>query len=147
MKGNTSKAYAYSRGAARINLSNGAVDWNWRPNFNGTVNGITAASDNSTVHAAGYFTELNNQRAFRLAALNGSDASNIKWEWEPSLKLNITDRIVYAFQFDVQDAGLDRVGLAVPDHLIANYSKNGYGRISSSISKYGGDWRGSAPER
>lgn len=140
VKGNTSKAYAYSRGAARINLSNGAVDWNWRPNFNGTVNGITAASDNSTVHAAGYFTELNNQRAFRLAALNGSDASNIKWEWEPSLKLNITDRIVYAFQFDVQDAG-STVWTGGADHLIANYSKNGYGRISSSISKYGGDWQ------
>ena len=140
VKGNTSKAYAYSRGAARIKLSNGAVDWNWRPNFNGTVNGITAASDNSTVHAAGYFTELNNQRAFRLAALNGSDASNIRWEWEPSLKLNITDRIVYAFQFDVQDAG-STVWTAGADHLIANYSKNGYGRISSSISKYGGDWQ------
>ena len=140
VKGNTSKAYAYSRGAARIKLSNGAVDWNWRPNFNGTVNGITAASDNSTVHAAGYFTELNNQRAFRLAALNGSNASNIKWEWEPSLKLNITDRIVYAFQFDVQDAG-STVWTGGADHLIANYSKNGYGRISSSISKYGGDWQ------
>ena len=140
VKGNTSKAYAYSRGAARIKLSNGAVDWNWRPNFNGTVNGITAASDNSTVHAAGYFTELNNQRAFRLAALNGSDASNIRWEWEPSLKLNITDRIVYAFQFDVQDAG-STVWTGGADHLIANYSKNGYGRISSSISKYGGDWQ------
>ena len=140
VKGNTSKAYAYSRGAARINLSNGAVDWNWRPNFNGTVNGITAASDNSTVHAAGYFTELNNQRAFRLAALNGSNASNIKWEWEPSLKLNITDRIVYAFQFDVQDAG-STVWTAGADHLIANYSKNGYGRISTAISKYGGDWQ------
>ena len=140
VKGNTSKAHAYSRGAARIKLSNGAVDWNWRPNFNGTVNGITAASDNSTVHAAGYFTELNNQRAFRLAALNGSDASNIRWEWEPSLKLNITDRIVYAFQFDVQDAG-STVWTGGADHLIANYSKNGYGRISSSISKYGGDWQ------
>ncbi|WP_424825054.1 fibrinogen-like YCDxxxxGGGW domain-containing protein [Rothia mucilaginosa] len=140
VKGNTSSAYAYARGAARIKLSNGAVDWNWRPNFNGTVNGITAASDNSTVHAAGYFTELNNQRAFRLAALNGSDASNIKWEWEPSLKLNITDRIVYAFQFDVQDAG-STVWTGGADHLIANYSKNGYGRISSSISKYGGDWQ------
>lgn len=140
VKGNTSSAYAYARGAARIKLSNGAVDWNWRPNFNGTVNGITAASDNSTVHAAGYFTELNNQRAFRLAALNGSNASNIKWEWEPSLKLNITDRIVYAFQFDVQDAG-STVWTAGADHLIANYSKNGYGRISSSISKYGGDWQ------
>lgn len=140
VKGNTSKAYAYSRGAARIKLSNGAVDWNWRPNFNGTVNGITAASDSSTVHAAGYFTELNNQRAFRLAAMKGSDASNIKWEWEPSLKLNITDRIVYAFQFDVQDAG-STVWAGGADHLIANYSKNGYGRISSSISKYGGDWQ------
>ena len=140
VKGNTSKAHAYSRGAARIKLSNGAVDWNWRPNFNGTVNGITAASDNSTVHAAGYFTELNNQRAFRLAALNGSDASNIKWEWEPSLKLNITDRIVYAFQFDVQDAG-STVWTAGADHLISNYSKNGYGRISTAISKYGGDWQ------
>ena len=140
VKGNTSKAYAYSRGAARIKLSNGAVDWNWRPNFNGTVNGITAASDNSTVHAAGYFTELNNQRAFRLAALNGSDASNIRWEWEPSLKLNITDRTVYAFQFDVQDAG-STVWTAGADHLIANYSKNGYGRISTAISKYGGDWQ------
>ena len=140
VKGNTSKAYAYSRGAARFKLSNGAVDWNWRPNFNGTVNGITAASDNSTVHAAGYFTELNNQRAFRLAALNGSDASNIRWEWEPSLKLNITDRIVYAFQFDVQDAG-STVWTAGADHLIANYSKNGYGRISTAISKYGGDWQ------
>ena len=140
VKGKGSESHSYSRGAARIKLSTGLVDRSWRPVFNGTVNGISAAEDNSVVHAAGYFTQLNNQRAFRLAALSGKDASSLNWEWDPSLQLAITDKIVYAFQFDVQDAG-NTVWSAGADHLISNYRKDNHQRIYSSITKYGGDFQ------
>ena len=140
VKGNTSKNPAYARGGARIKLSDGSVDWKWRPKFNGTVNGINAAADNSTVHAAGYFSEVSGSSAFRLAALNGADATPINWEWKPSLEARPGARYMWGFQFDVQDTGAD-VWTGGTEHMIAQYSKNGYARKSSAITREGGDFQ------
>lgn len=140
VKGNTSKSLAYARGGARIKLSDGSVDWKWRPKFNGTVNGISAAADNSTVHAAGYFSEVSGSSAFRLAALSGTDATPITWHWQPSLEGKGYRNTMWGFQFDVQDTGSD-VWTAGTEHMIAQYNKNGYDRKSTAITREGGDFQ------
>lgn len=139
VKGNTAKNLVYSRGATRIKVADGSVDTNWRPKFNGTVNGLSAATDNSTVHAAGYFSEVSGQRAFRLAALKGANATPLTWEAKPSYVPRDTSRM-WHFHFDVQDTGQD-VWAGGSEHIIAQYSKSDYSRKSSSITKAGGDFQ------
>ncbi|GAA1746365.1 hypothetical protein GCM10009794_09530 [Rothia terrae] len=140
VKGNTSDVYTFSRNAARFNLKTGSVDWKWRPNFNGTVNGITAAADGSSVHTAGYFSTLNGKEAWKLAALNSTDGQMLApWNWQLSYSTKEASPRT-GFQFDVEDAG-DTVFAGGAEHLISQYAKGSYARLNSSITKSGGDFQ------
>lgn len=128
----------YARNMARYNIKTGAIDWKFRPVFNGTVNGVSASEDGSTVYAAGYFGTVNNETAKRLAALNTSDGSRTaNWDWELSYPDN---RAIGGFQFDVQDAG-SSVFAGGAEHLIAQYNASNFARMSSSITRDGGDFQ------
>ncbi|WP_346846192.1 fibrinogen-like YCDxxxxGGGW domain-containing protein [uncultured Rothia sp.] len=131
------KSTVYAKHAVRFNLETNTVDKNWRPEFNGTVNAINAAEDGQSVFAAGYFSELKKQPAFKLASINSTDGSMYKpWEWEQSIVLARG-----GWQFDVQDAG-NTVWAGGTEHLIAAYDKNNdYARVSSAITKPGGDFQ------
>ncbi|MEX3611251.1 fibrinogen-like YCDxxxxGGGW domain-containing protein [Rothia sp. LK2588] len=136
--GHTSDVAAFARNAARIKLSNGGVDWQWRPNFNGTVNGLNASDDGQNVFAAGYFSTLGGETAYKLATINPVDGSRLReWTWKLSFNL-IGDQT--GFQFDVQDSG-DTVFTGGSEHIIAQYSKADYSRLSSAITKSGGDFQ------
>ncbi|WP_326503500.1 fibrinogen-like YCDxxxxGGGW domain-containing protein [Rothia nasimurium] len=139
VKGSTSDVYAYSRNVARFRLSNNSVDWNWRPIVNGTVNGVSASDEGVTI--GGYFSTVNNQRAWKLAYLSTSEgAIGQKWEWKLSHRAaNPTLRD--GFQFDVQDAG-DSIWAGGAEHLLAQYSKSDVNRrMTSFITKSGGDFQ------
>lgn len=128
----------YARNMARYNIKTGAIDWKFRPAFNGTVNGVSASEDGSTVYAAGYFGTVNNENAKRLAALNTADGSRkANWDWE----LSYPDaRAIGGFQFDVQDAG-STVFTGGAEHIIAQYDASTFARRSSSITRDGGDFQ------
>ncbi len=140
VKGNTSSAFEYSRNAARFNMSNGSVDWNWNPEFNGTVNGISAGDDNENVYAAGYFSTNRGERAWKLANMNTTTGYNkMPWDWKLSYYSAAQgDRA--GFQFDVQDAG-STVWAGGAEHLIAQYNKSDLSRSYSAITKNGGDFQ------
>ena len=147
LKGNTSPTYAYSRNLARIKLSNGEVDWNWRPVFNGTVNGVNASESNSHVYVAGYFTQLNGGEAFRLANITNPRQSGGDWTHEPSYVPSSAqtwdlknERRMWGFQFDVQDAG-SSVWLGGTEHMISRYDKSSMQRTYSAITREGGDFQ------
>lgn len=138
-KGATSAVAAYSKYAARFRLDNGSVDWNWRPIFNGTVNGIDASDDGAQVFFAGYFSSVNNEKAFRLASLNTTNAQRTaQWDWKLSFEEARTPE--YSYQHDVQDVG-SSVWTGGTEHLIAQYNKSTFARLSSSITKDGGDFQ------
>ncbi len=140
VKGNTSDSFAYSRNAARISLQNGAVDWNWRPNFNGTVNGISAAEDGGAVYAAGYFSTLNGQRSWKLASIDPVNGGMKQtWDWKLSWTW-IETKNSEGFQFDVQ-ATDSKVWAAGAEHLIAQYNRSDLSRNNSAITKSGGDFQ------
>ena len=147
LKGNTSPTYAYSRNLARIKLSNGEVDWNWRPVFNGTVNGVNASEGNSHVYVAGYFTQLNGGEAFRIANITNPRQSGGDWTHEPSYVPSRAqtwdlknERRMWGFQFDVQDAG-SSVWLGGTEHMISRYDKSSMQRTYSAITRDGGDFQ------
>ncbi|MFJ3031531.1 fibrinogen-like YCDxxxxGGGW domain-containing protein [Rothia terrae] len=140
VKGNTSQAFEYSRNAARFNMSNGSVDWNWNPEFNGTVNGISASTDQSNVYAAGYFTTNRGEATWKLANMNTTDGRlKMPWNWKLSYD-NAMQGDRKGFQFDVQDAD-SSVFAGGAEHLIAQYNKADLSRMSSSITKRGGDFQ------
>jgi len=147
VKGNTSATYAYSRNLARIKLSNGEVDWNWRPVFNGTVNGVSASEGNTHVYVAGYFTQLNGGLAFRIANITNPRQSGGDWSQEPSYIPGDArtwdlrnERLMWGFQFDVQDAG-SSVWLGGTEHMISRYDKSSMRRTDSAITREGGDFQ------
>ena len=147
LKGQTSPTYAYARNLARIKLSNGEVDWNWRPVFNGTVNGVSASEGNADVYVAGYFTQLNNQEAFRLAHMQGSSTNPVAWHHRPSYTPKNAqtwdlknERRMWGFQFDVQDAG-SSVWVGGTEHMITRYEKSSMRRTDSAITREGGDFQ------
>ena len=133
----------YSRNAARVKISTNQVDRMWTPRFNGTVNGMSASADNSEVFAAGYFTEMNDQRAFRVARILDSAKKVGTWEVTPSYLPDpqTREKRVWGFHFDVQDAG-SSVWLGGTEHMISQYTKNEpMTRLSSSITRNGGDFQ------
>jgi len=133
----------YSRNAARVKISTNQVDRTWTPRFNGTVNGMSASADNSEVFAAGYFTEMNDQRAFRVARILDSAKKVGTWEVTPSYlpDARTREKRVWGFHFDVQDAG-SSVWLGGTEHMISQYTKNEpMTRLSSSITRNGGDFQ------
>ncbi|MFC6353319.1 fibrinogen-like YCDxxxxGGGW domain-containing protein [Rothia nasimurium] len=139
VKGATSATYAYSKNIARFRLKDNSVDWSWRPVTNGTVNGISANQDG--VALAGYFSSVNNQRAWKLAYLNTTTGALAQqWEWTLSHRAsNPTPRD--GFQFDVQDAG-STIWAAGAEHLLAQYKKDKLAeRPTTYITKSGGDFQ------
>ena len=133
----------YSRNAARVKISTNQVDRTWTPRFNGTVNGMSASADNSEVFVAGYFTEMNDQRAFRVARILDSAKKVGTWEVTPSYLPDpqTREKRVWGFHFDVQDAG-SSVWLGGTEHMISQYTKNEpMTRLSSSITRNGGDFQ------
>lgn len=141
VKGNTSEATTYARSATRFNLKTGGVDWNWRPNFNGTVNGISAAEDGGKVYAAGYFTTNHGASSHKLAELDPTTGKLARdWKWDLSYIPPSWGMSNAGFQFDVQDAG-NTVWTGGAEHLIAQYSKQDLSRVRSHITKAGGDFQ------
>ncbi len=137
-QGNTSPTYAYSKNATRYRLSDKSVDWDWRPILNGTVNGINPAADQSTVYAAGYFSDLSGQPTKRLAAINPVNGQRqAAWDWETS---HFSTRTNADFQFDVQ--AIDgAVWTGGSEHIIAKYTQGSYAREASAITIQGGDFQ------
>lgn len=136
VKGATGSNYVYSRNVARFLLADHSVDLSWRPVTNGTVNGISASEDG--VALAGYFTKVNDANTVKLAYLSTAVGAVSKpWDWKPSYPIRTTNG---GFQFDVQHA-YSEIWAGGSEHLIAQYSLSDMSRMSSSITRTGGDFQ------
>lgn len=136
VKGGTGDFYTYSRNASRYNWNTKGVDTSWRPVTNGTVNGLSASDDG--VALAGYFTKVNDMDTVKLAYLSTTEGTISKpWDWKPSYPIRTTNG---GFQFDVQHAHSE-IWAGGSEHLIAQYSLSDLSRLSSSITRTGGDFQ------
>lgn len=142
--GNTSAYPVYARNAARFKMDDGSADKSWQPEFNGTVNGLSAGDDGENVYAAGYFSQNRGERSWKLANINTVDGKlKQPWSWKLSMTRadpNSPTAQRDGFHFDVQDADTS-VWTAGAEHLIAQYNKGDLSRMSSSITKSGGDFQ------
>ncbi|OLN18901.1 hypothetical protein BUE67_13375, partial [Corynebacterium diphtheriae] len=71
--------------------------------------------------------------------MNTVDAKlTAQWNWKPSFEEARTPE--WSYQFDVQDVG-GSVWTGGTEHLISQYTKDNFTRLSSSITKDGGDFQ------
>lgn len=132
----------WARNAVRIGIADRKPDRNWNPNFNGTVNGIGASTDGERVYAAGYFSRSKDSSAFRLAAVNASDAVQPReWNYKPSYTPAYPDRVMWGFQFDVQDTDEGQVWVGGTEHMLHRYDSRTLQRTGSNITRDGGDFQ------
>ncbi|WP_346845852.1 fibrinogen-like YCDxxxxGGGW domain-containing protein [uncultured Rothia sp.] len=131
----------FSRNAARIDLTTGKIDAEWRPDFNGTVNGLSVAPDSSAVYAAGYFSTLHGEEAIRLAAIDPTNGKRLApWKWDSSYPARVGKVANYDYQYAVQ-AIEGAVWTAGSEHIISKYNANGFARQYSAITRNGGDFQ------
>ncbi|MGV3017415.1 fibrinogen-like YCDxxxxGGGW domain-containing protein [Rothia sp. 88186D007BW] len=130
-------ATGYSRNAGRFSFSANKPDASWRPYINGSVNGLSAADDGATVALAGYFSEVNGTKTWKLAQLNTTDSNVAQmWVWDPSFPTIRRQ----GFQYDVEDTG-SSVWAVGSEHIIHQYAKHNMTRTYSAISIRGGDYQ------
>lgn len=130
----------YSRNAARIDLSVNRVDRQWRPEFNGSVNGLSTAPDDSAVYAAGFFSTLHGESTLRLAAMNSTDGRRLA-PWQ----LITSDPVRYGvvnhdYQYAVQGIA-GTVWSGGSEHILSKYNTADFSREYSAITRGGGDFQ------
>ena len=125
----------YSRGAARVAISNGTPDGTWNPAFNGTVAEVEPSADGTRLYAAGYFTSTNSKTANKIAALQtGVGAPKVARDWT-MISSGKAD-----FQFTVSEAA-SRVWHGGSEHDLFSYTKTDFTRLSTNIGKSNGDFQ------
>ena len=125
----------YSRGAARVSISDGTPDKTWNPAFNGTVSEVEPSADGTRLYAAGYFTATNSVPAKKIAAVQTrAGAPKVTPDW------NMISSGRADFQFTVAEAK-SRVWHGGSEHALFSYTKTDFTRLSTNIGKYNGDFQ------
>ena len=125
----------FGRNGVRFSLATGRADSGWNPDFNGTVDAVDVADDNTRVYFAGYFTKSGAATADRGAAIStGATASQITPVWQPTFSTSSTKK----YQQALKQVG-DRVWLGGSEHSMFSYDTSTFALKSSSITSAGGD--------
>lgn len=125
----------YSRGAARVSITNGTPDASWNPALNGTVSEVEPSADGTHVYAAGYFTSSNSTPANKIVALQtvaGAPLTSPVWTMVSSSSAD--------FQFTVSEAATT-VWNGGSEHDLFNYNKSTLALVSTNIAKANGDFQ------
>lgn len=133
LTGGTNTSAVYARSAARVSITDGTVDRNWNPAFNGTVLDVAPSKDGTRVYASGYFTASNSTPTDAAAAIRTSANAPVDtWNWTPSASAH--------FQFGVADEG-GRVWLGGSEHSLFSFNPSTFQRLSTNITRAGGDFQ------
>ncbi|MHA7180690.1 fibrinogen-like YCDxxxxGGGW domain-containing protein [Arthrobacter sp. MDB2-24] len=137
LSGGTRTSPAYSRGAARVSLSNGTPDATWNPAFNGTVVSVDAADD-QRMYAAGYFSLSNQQTATRVAAVKAAPGqpAELAADW-PFTSSNANEP---NYQQTIKKVE-GRVWVGGSQHSLFTFDTASFARLSGNITRSGGDFQ------
>lgn len=122
---------------ARVQVTDGKPDANWRPNLDGSVIELDAAPAGDRVYVVGYFAHLNGTASPNEGALSTSAGAafvtGLK-PWVPS-----TGSGVNTYQQTIKDAGNGTIWQGGSQHILSQYTRSDYTRKTSYITKSGGD--------
>jgi chitodextrinase len=124
--------------AARVRVSDGRPDGNWKPNFDGSIVQLDASDAGDRVNFVGYFGNVNFAPSARFAAVStaaGAPTVSGLAAWVPS-----TGSGTKNYQQVVKEVG-GNVWVGGSQHILSRYNKPDNARMSSSITRQGGDFQ------
>lgn len=139
--GGSTTTQTYTRGAARLSVTNGTPDATWNPELNGTVMSVDASSKGDRVYFAGYFTLSKGRPADKAAAMSSTSTDLYPWSVVFSNRTNGRS----GYQQAVLEVG-DRVWLGGSEHSLFSYGRDDLTLKSSSIGNAGGDFQAIATD-
>lgn len=125
--------------AARLRVSDGRPDGTWKPNFDGTVVDLDASSAGDRVYFAGYFDHVNGTSMPQEAAVGtASPAALVPGlaQWVPSIGSGSA-----TYQQAIKEGDNGYVWQGGSEHILSQYDRSTYQRLSSNITKSGGDFQ------
>lgn len=126
--------------AARVRLSDGKPDPQWKPHFGWTIMDLDVSAQGDRVYFGGHFTDAGHEPARKLAVVGtarpGERVSGLKdQQWTPS-----TSRVQKQYRQLVEETG-NRVWIGGSEHDLQSYSRSAFDRLSGNITKPGGDFQ------
>lgn len=137
--GGTSVGETYTRGAARLEISDGTPDPNWNPELNGSVVSIDASARGDRLYAAGYFTMAQNNTTNKAAALNTTTAAPFSWD------VHFSTAVSGAYQQAIKEVG-DRIWVGGSEHSLFSYNRDDFSLLSTAVGQRGGDYQAIASD-
>jgi chitodextrinase len=125
--------------AARLRVSDGKPDGTWKPNFDGTVIELDASNQGDRVYFSGYFNNLNGSPSPNEAAVGtASPAAAVPGlaQWVPSIGSGTA-----TYQQAIKEGTNGYVWQGGAEHILSQYNRSDYSRVSSNITKAGGDFQ------
>jgi hypothetical protein len=122
-----------SRGLARVSVTDGAPDKNWKPNLNGTATSVAIAPDGSEAYAVGYFTKTGAGAAAPKAIALSTASGAAQTPWTPTWSSSRNN-----YQHAVDAVG-DKVWVGGSEHSLFQYDASTLSRTTGDIMKSNGD--------
>ncbi|MDQ1721841.1 MAG: hypothetical protein QOI26_1575 [Pseudonocardiales bacterium] len=122
--------------AARLRVSDGQPDGAWKPNFDGSVIELDASAQGDRVYFSGYFNNVNGVASPNIGVIStAAGAASVPGlaPWQPSLGSGTN-----TYQQAIKEDG-NLVWQGGSQHILSAYDRANYARLSSNITKSGGD--------
>ena len=123
--------------AARLRVSDGLPDGEWKPNFDGGIIELDANDQGDQVYFVGYFDNVNFVSHPQEAAVSTAAGAALVpglAQWVPSIGSN------KKYQQTILEVG-DTVWQGGSEHILSQYARSDYARQSSNIARAGGDFQ------
>ena len=127
--------------AARLRVSDGQPDGTWKPNFDGSVIELDASARGDRVYFTGYFNNVNGVASPKLGVVStaaGAPSVTGLAPWQVSTGSTIGGTKDSRYQQAIKEDG-NYVWQGGSEHILSQYNRDNYARLSSNITRAGGD--------
>jgi chitodextrinase len=127
--------------AARLRVSDGQPDGTWKPNFDGSVIELDASARGDRVYFTGYFNNVNGAASPKLGVVStaaGAPTITGLAPWQVSTGSTIGGTKDSRYQQAIKEDG-NYVWQGGAEHILSQYNRDDYARLSSNITRAGGD--------
>jgi len=127
--------------AARLRVSDGQPDGTWKPNFDGSVIELDASARGDRVYFTGYFDNVNGVPSPKLGVVSTAAGAPVVTglaPWQVSTGSQIGGLHDTRYQQAIKEDG-NYVWQGGSQHILSQYNRDDYARMSSNITRAGGD--------
>jgi trimeric autotransporter adhesin len=138
VSGGSNQTFYYSRSLARVSVTDGKVDTNWRPVVLGNINAIKASEDGTRVYVVGKYTSIQgNTTQPNFSVLSAASGAAVVPGLSPQFS---TTKTTSQYQQAVTEAG-SRVWEGGSEHMMFTYNKSDLALSTTNIAYNKGDFQ------